>query len=449
MIVDDPKIVLAYRNYRPTTIDLAMCDGGPLRLLRIIGCGLLFGGFLSFAGPSFGQSMADTYRMAAQAYNNAAAQCQNPAGAMCMRQNAQYQLCLANQLGGGGSCGNPPTCSTACTGAGGSGSGGSGPLFTPSMSTNPKADAIGNLVGLGISLLMKDRSKEETPSPENNVDPAALAAEMAAAERQRRDAEASDILQQSNSLFESINGSSPQPATPSSTVNLDTLLDNGQPSDASTATINSLLDDSNPVNTGDTDPAAAVAGLLDQPAGNPDSADGNLSGPNTAIPSVEQLDANEMAAATEMGSDWSSAISKLKDTTQSLFQQAVDKGVDDAFDKALEPISQDPLEEGAKGVFSDILATSETHHEPTTLGDLIKDKFVDYAAEKTADFLIDKKDEMACSGGDSELDTDTCKVQITPLNSVTLGIKKAGYLLADRFANLWDKWAADPFGDSR
>jgi hypothetical protein len=252
-------------------------DGGAMRFIRIKLFVLLVCALFSVAAPSFGQSMADTYRMAAQAYNNAATQCQNPAGAMCMRQNAQYQLCLANQLAGGGSCGNPPACSTACTGAGGSGSGGSGPLFTPSMSTNPKADAIGNLVGLGISLLMKDRSKEETPSAENNVDPAALAAEMAAAERQRRQAEASDILQQSNSLFESINGSSSQPATPSSTVNLDALLDNGQPSDASTSAISSLLGAPDQADTKTSDPTSAVAGLLSQ-----DSASG--SDPSQPVP---------------------------------------------------------------------------------------------------------------------------------------------------------------------
>jgi hypothetical protein len=68
---------------------------------------------------------ADTYRQAAQAFNNAAAQCQSPAGAACLRQNANYYNCLANQLGGGGSCGSSPSCSTSCTGSG-SGSGGAG-----------------------------------------------------------------------------------------------------------------------------------------------------------------------------------------------------------------------------------------------------------------------------------------------------------------------------------
>jgi hypothetical protein len=73
-------------------------------------------GMVSFATFSSAQDMASTYRQAAQNYMNAAAQCQNPAGAACMRSNAAYYQCIANHLGGGGACGNQPTCSTACTG---------------------------------------------------------------------------------------------------------------------------------------------------------------------------------------------------------------------------------------------------------------------------------------------------------------------------------------------
>ena len=235
--------------------------------------------------PSRGQSMADTYRMAAQAYTNAAAQCQNPAGAMCLRKNAEYQICLANQLAGGPSCGNPPPCSTSCIGGGSAGSGGSVPLLTPSMAISPKADAIGNLVALGISLFMKDKSNEQPATEENNVDPAALAAQMAAAEKQRRDAEASDILQKSNNLFESINGSSSPPTAPSSTVNLDVLFDNGQPSDASTSAINALLGNSDQSNANSSDPTSTVTGLLSQDA----TADSDPNQPNPT-------DTNENAA---------------------------------------------------------------------------------------------------------------------------------------------------------
>src|ERR1700732_5399461 len=82
---------------------------------------ILCGAFLVFAStPSFSQ-FSSQYRAAAQAYSNAAAQCQNPAGAACMRQNAQYNNVLANQLQGGSACGSPPSCSTACTGGASSG----------------------------------------------------------------------------------------------------------------------------------------------------------------------------------------------------------------------------------------------------------------------------------------------------------------------------------------
>jgi hypothetical protein len=81
--------------------------------------------FLSATG-ALGQ-FSDTYQKAAQAYENAAAQCQSPAGASCMRQNATYYSCLASQLQGGGGCGAQPSCSTACTSSGpGVGSSGQG-----------------------------------------------------------------------------------------------------------------------------------------------------------------------------------------------------------------------------------------------------------------------------------------------------------------------------------
>jgi len=54
---------------------------------------------LSVAGISVAQNMASRYLQAAEVYNNAAAQCQNPAGAACMRSNATYYQCVANVSG--------------------------------------------------------------------------------------------------------------------------------------------------------------------------------------------------------------------------------------------------------------------------------------------------------------------------------------------------------------
>lgn len=69
---------------------------------------------------SSAQCMSCQYQQAAQAYRNAAAQCQNPAGRSCMLANANYYDCVAAQFGPGGasrSC-TQPSCSTACTGGG-------------------------------------------------------------------------------------------------------------------------------------------------------------------------------------------------------------------------------------------------------------------------------------------------------------------------------------------
>ena len=225
---------------------------------------------LLLVNPIYGQgvlgpSQSDTHRMAAQAYNNAAAKCQNPAGAACLRQYANYENCQA----GSGSCGAPPSCSTACTGSGATSST-LLPSFGTGLPTNPKAEAVGNLVGLGMSLLLS-RHRDSDAEKQEQPDPAAVQAARAEADRQRINAEAADLLQESNSLMASLNLPGSAPAAPNAASELDSLLDNGQPSNASTAAISNLLDDGTTPTAAPSDPTATVAGLLGDSSDSKDS----------------------------------------------------------------------------------------------------------------------------------------------------------------------------------
>jgi hypothetical protein len=227
--------------------------------------------------PAFSQ-FSSQYRQAAQAYSTAAAQCQNPAGAACMRQNAQYYNCVANQLQGGSACGSQPSCSTACTG-GGSSSGPGGALLgaTGPSSGNAKADAIGKLFGLGVQLMMNNDSNNTTPE-RAAPDPAAAAAQAAAAAaaaQQNADAQAAQTLQDANALMASLNGSSAASA-PNSTAALNSLLGGDAPSNTSSAAISSLLDDNPPASTGSANSTATIAGLLGSPSIPPQPAPSNI-----------------------------------------------------------------------------------------------------------------------------------------------------------------------------
>jgi hypothetical protein len=206
--------------------------------------------------PVFGQ-FSDQYRQAAQAYSNAAAQCQNPAGAACMRTNAQYYNCLSNDLSGR-SCGGSPTCSTSCTGAG-SGTGTGTPSMGTSATGNPKLDNINNAITGAFkiwSILHPPKSDAggEDPLPAQPVPEEAAQAQLA-----QRQADAANLLSDSNVLLGAMNGGAGSAGSTSTAPNLDSLFDNGAPSSASTSAINSLLGD--PSTAADS-PANAVADLL-------------------------------------------------------------------------------------------------------------------------------------------------------------------------------------------
>jgi hypothetical protein len=246
---------------------------------------------------AFGQ-MAQQYQQAAQAYSNAANQCQVPAASACMRQNATYYGCVANQLSGGPSCGSQPTCSTACGGSSGSsGAGNSG--FSPANTGNARNDAIANGVGTAIMLLGKwkmahdakkaaqDEAATNETSDEDAGDSthAAQVAAQAEAGQQRILNEASQILLESNALMASNEvdaGSASPGSSPDSTAAIGALLDSGPAAPDATSAISALLDTPDAAN-GDAplNPTAAVSALLD-------TSDGSQSGAPSSNPHTPQ-----------------------------------------------------------------------------------------------------------------------------------------------------------------
>src|ERR1035437_10301766 len=128
---------------------------------------------LTSVSTAFGQGQADQYRQAATTYNNAAAQCQVPAAAACMRQHATYYSCLANQLGGGPSCNSAPSCSTSCPGGTSSGSGTPGAVGTALGAAGSTGSVKGDLLMAGVGLLAR---WGEARSNKRDADAAAAAA---------------------------------------------------------------------------------------------------------------------------------------------------------------------------------------------------------------------------------------------------------------------------------
>ena len=155
------------------------------------------------AAPAiFAQNSNSSYlQAAAQGCSNAAAQCQNPAGAACLRSYASYENCMA----GGGSC-HAPTCNTSCAVTGGAGAGLVTPLSINSAAAT-KAQQGDNLINMGISLFSLFHSTSSSPQPADNA-PAPDPAAAAALQQQIINAEAADLLAQANALMPS------QPAAP-------------------------------------------------------------------------------------------------------------------------------------------------------------------------------------------------------------------------------------------
>jgi len=294
---------------------------------------------------AFGQS-SSAYNQAAQDYLNAAAQCANPAGAACMRQNAQYYQCLARQLQSGASCAGPPSCSTACTGGGGTASSLSSMGVAAGMT--PKAQAIGQLAGLAMFLMQQSGSSPEPPSPPPRDDAGALAAAHAAqaaaaeaaAEQAQLNANAADTLNQANALFASLNGgagpSGASPSDPSATAAITSLLGT-PPSQDATAAVTSLLGDSSGATSPPPDSTAAVVGVLSPAAAAPPPAFSPQ-----FVHAISQI--QDPPADAQQGNDFSDAYFEDKVTEPTLndlfhsMQKTAGSWVDAAGDLVRHPI---------------------------------------------------------------------------------------------------------------
>jgi hypothetical protein len=385
----------------------------------------------------FGQ-MAQQYRQAANVWRNAA--CSVPVEQSCANQNAAYYDCLANQLGPSGAslrC-SAPSCSVASCGGGGS-STSAGTNSSPDIPFANTGNAKADLVMNGIGLLLKwkmthDANKNASPNsepPTSAVGGASTAAtESADAElkRERLNDEASQLLAEANSYAPAPESALPLTLDAASTIGA--LLDSPPPpSNSNVASqIGGLLDtpDSAPA-MGTSIPGGSVAALLDSPVpANPMTATAPV------IPSIQDLDNQEVAQANSLGQDWGNALSQVKDAALNQLKSQLDPV--NILDSKLP--NDDYLKSGAEATIKDLLP--ETSESEVTLGSFIQDKAVGIASDKVADTLTETKDQLACSGQNSEVDRAGCMVLMTPTN-LARGLYNSGKMLVDRAGVMMDE----------
>lgn len=260
-------------------------------------------GILAITSAAVAQNIQQNYWQAAQAYNNAAAQCQNAAGAACLRQNASYYQCLGNAMQAGGpsinSCGAAPSCSSSCTGSPSTGavSPGAGSGQLNPFCNDPANKAVGLMLqnvgacggGLsptalkfnaiqknlqmkqqmvnnagnaifGIVSLFGHNNNAAAAPPDSEIVPEPDPAAVAAAQQSQINADASALLASVNALVPG--GAPDSPAQPNPNAALSALLDDTPAANTSSAAINSLLGDSNRQDTGTGPATNAVNNLL-------------------------------------------------------------------------------------------------------------------------------------------------------------------------------------------
>jgi hypothetical protein len=410
--------------------------------MKKLRAGILAFGIIFLVSECADAQMAQQYRQAANLWRSVS--CSVPADQSCANQNASYCDCLANQLGpGGGSlkC-SAPSCSTASCGSSGSSAGAnSSPVIPPANTGNAKADAIFN--GLGLLIKWKMDHDAAKNAPNSQQEPKDTSAEdtlrAQAEEQQRINNEAAELLTEANSVQ-----GSPVPAqsaaSPSSTI--DALLDSSAqaPPNNVASQVGNLLASSAPVQSIDPSTADAVASLLDpsDPTSDPSSGQADQ---QAALPTLQQIDQQESEEATSAGQAWGDALSKIKDF-------AADE-VRDLTDPANLIASQLPdddyLKSGAQETMKYLLP-KETDSE-VTLGSIVKDKVIDMASDKVADSLTDSKDDLACSGTDSDVDHAGCMVLLSPTN-LARGFYNYGKILVSRLGTLMDTTNAALWGQS-
>jgi hypothetical protein len=237
---------------------------------------LLLTGILLTSSTVLAQNSA-VYLQAAQIKDEQAAGCANPAGASCYRQMARYNRCLAAQYSGGGSC-TPTACTPSCArnnGVGGAGVGAAANNLTPKEQL--AVTGLGLLLNWAANRNAK-KDAQDLPAEDSSdnqaqqeANQAALVAAQEAAEQQRLNDQAAQILQQSNVLLASNDatlGIASPTGAPNSTAVIGSLLDSDSTAPDSTSAINALLNAPDGTN-GDapTTSTAAVSALLDAPDG--------------------------------------------------------------------------------------------------------------------------------------------------------------------------------------
>jgi hypothetical protein len=192
-------------------------------------------------------------------------------------------------------------------------------------------NSAGNAI-LGIVSLFGQKNSGDTPS---QPDPAELAAAraaraqaQAAMTQQQLNANAADVLNQTNSLMASMNGPSGA-SPPDSTAALNALLGGNAPASNSTAAISSILGDDPQAGTGSANATATIAGLLGSPSLPVQPAPVNpvINNPQFAAAFAQsQNPPPDPSQVANLGDDllddklvdptWSDLVQGMKDTTQ-------------------------------------------------------------------------------------------------------------------------------------
>jgi hypothetical protein len=366
---------------------------------------------------------SDTYQKAAQAYENAASQCQSPAGASCMRQNASYYGCLAHQLQGGGSCSSPPSCSTSCSSSG-SGSGISTGTAASGLSQKQQLALAG--INLALTWFSNHHKDKDEPVPQTAEEEAAAAAQREAHEAAVEAAIAQ--ADQASSDLANLRTALTSGADPST---LGALSGQGS-SDPNVALRNQLTaGDSTtaaaPQQIASNDPSDQMAQLRAQMTAQAAQGDQSMTG-MPSIPSIQTIDDQEAEEANSLGADWGSAMSQSKDTALNQLKSQ--------FDPLDPPLPNDDyLKSGAQATMQSLIPSRS--ESDVTLGSMVQDKAVDMASDKVADTLTESKDQLACSGQETQVDKNGCMVLMAPTN-LGRGLYNYGKILVNRFGTFMD-----------
>jgi hypothetical protein len=159
-----------------------------------------------------------------------------------------------------------------------------------------------------------------------------------------------------------------------------------------------------------------------------------------ALPSIQTLDDREAAEADAVGLDWSQGLTNLKDKALTQIGAATNP-LDP--NSALHLDEDDSLQRGTQAAIQSALPASNTAE--ATLGSVVQERAVAIASDKVADTLTEKKDELACSGQDTQVEHDGCMVFMSPTN-IARGLYTYGTTLVGRFGTMMNNVNADMWG---